>query len=280
MRKFGLLVLWSIILAAAGCAPTITGPIVEEAPPTIAGNNQQGGVNTGTPTQTITKQEKIEPGWVLHLFAPAKEDRKEMCAIGYKDGLKGEHSYTPPSADFKLKNGGWLSFTPSLTETYYYCYNLAQDGEEMPADPPLKPAFIQIFDPKFIRGYSHVMSSFSATIDLKSYDRNDTKGYRAMGFLFTVKEKTWRVLFPLPRSKGTLYIPGPEAENFLNFFPGVYAYADYVKGKTYLYIGMNYKRMSSNLKRLITMADSFSFLISRGYGVELFTISKDRFPDL
>jgi len=280
MRKLGFFALWIIILLVAGCAPTITGPIVEEAPPTITGNNQ-GSVGTSAPQQTTTEQEKIEPGWVLHLFAPAKEDRKKMCAIGYKDGLKGEHSYTPPSADFRLKNGGWLSFTPSLSETYYYCYNRAQDGEEMPADPPLEPAFIQIYDPKFIKRYSSSKdSSRYVWIDLKSYDQNDTKGYRAMGFLFTVKQKTWRVLFPLPRSEGGLYIPGPKVENFLHFFPGVYAYGDYVNGKTYLYIGMNYKRMSSNLKRLITMADSFAFLLSRGYGVELFKISKDRFPDL
>jgi len=278
MRKLGFFALWIIILLVAGCAPTVTGPIAEEAPPTITGNNQ-GSVGTSAPPQAVTEQEKIEPGWVLHLFAPAEEDRKKFCTIGYKDGLKGEQTFTPPEVTFKLKKGGWLNFSPSLAETYWYCYNLAQDGEGLPDEVPIQPAFIQIYDPKFIK-VTQTMVARYVQVDLNSYDSNDTTGYRAIGFIFGKDNKSWRVLLPLPREDGWLPLPNPENERFLNLLPGIYMYGDIIGDKAYMFIGLNYKHMSADLKRLITKADIFSILLSRGYGVELFMISKEKYPNL
>jgi len=280
--KLGILPL-VVIFLISGCAPTATvgSPVAKGTAPSVP---EGSGPEPAPSTTGESGRASIRPGWVLHLYAPAKEDRIRICRLGYEDGLKGEASHAPANVTFRLKGGGWVNFSPSLAETYYVCYQTAENGEAMPKEVPISPAFVAIEDPKFITRaccyYKKAKPLRYAVIDLKSQDPNDKGGYRALGFLLQRQEKSWRVLLPLPREKNNLVIPPAEWTEFHQFMPGIYAYSVVIKGKPRVILGLDYENMSSAIKKLISTAETFSIMLSRGYGVEVYTISKEKYPDL
>lgn len=238
-----LYLLLGSLLVLGACAPTMTagGP---------ASAQGESGV---APAPSASEQPApAVVGWVYPLFAPSEVSRKEACDAGYAAGLAGSKEPNPGEAEVVGASGN-VSFQSSWGSTYNVCKSYAKKTLAKPEVLPLEDVLLYITDSR-LRFYSNPKELFEG-ISMVFYD---------------VQGKE------LGRLQATLDIYGR---------PGFLSIPTDKGGVRWVYDGYfilstNYNVLPGNMKAVITRAESFDVLVSRGRGVEKYAFNKARFPNL